>query len=772
MPGANAARGRALGAALGAALGVALGAATPLAAQNPPVTPPSTLPRADSLRGDSTTRRAMVPSAVTPQADPARGVDAEIRVALFELMNDRDVQALTRLRALERSGMAGVTNLGGASGAAAGTAALRGRDELQFLLAQSYYRLGMDSAFRTTAAPLATTGRYAPVLRGQLMLEAYRRGDYARARQLAQQLEGAGGHGLGQLVAGLADYQAGDHAGARTAFQQSQQAGPPYAGYARYMEALTLLRADTTQTQQAMAALEQAAQGTDAEFSDQVRLTAAQLAYEGERWPDAIRLAGQVRPQGGLAAQAQLTRAWALYKSDDAAAAAEAFRNFATQYPQLPERDEARLMAAQALLETGRTDEAGQLFKQAADSMAAEMQQLSGRTGAAMTDAARALVQARVAGLLFIGDPEIGKSVALHDGAGAEGSVLVTVVRDTVATTVAASAPELVSLEDVTARLQAAGAAAQSAPTRVLFAPTSATRNRVEYTGRAAALYDADVAVALARWELGQELDARARQLAMLRALELMINEESSAFDNFERQLQQARDSLARVGLALDAARTTLTQMLQGQINTTRMLANENIAVLDSVRRGLVGGLAPQDEQLLAAEQRTAQLYSETASIIEQGLGGAIDRHPTFALRDSVRIRGDRVGQMLAAARAYVDTTRQAINSELARLQGSEGDRARGLRSTLASAEGRRGTAEQALVAVVERELSARAGELLAGLRRDTEAAEFGEASTTFFKALDADRRAQGAQRSGSAEPPVAAASPAAPAANPQPRNK
>ena len=770
-------------AVLGGALVAVAGTAAPLAAQNPPVNPPSAT-RADSVRRDSvgralattdsTRRRTMAPNAVTPQLDPARGADAEIRMALFELINDRDVQALTRLRALEQSGMVGVANMGagGAAGAAAGTSALRGRDEMRFLLAQSYYRLGMDSAFNAVAAPLASGGRYAPVLRGQLMLVAYRRGDYARARQLAQQMDGTEGRGLAQLVAGLADYQAGDHAAARTAFQAAQQAGAPYANYARYMEALTLLRQDTTQTQQALAALDQAAQGSDPEFADQVRLTAAQLAYESERWADAIRFAGQVRPQGGLAAEALLTRAWALYKSDDAAAAAEAFRTFATQYPQLQERDEARLMAAQALLQTGRTDEAGQLFKQVADSMSSEIRSLTGRTGTAMTDAARALVQARVAGLLFLDDPAIGKSVALHEGAGAEGSALITVVRDTVANTVAASAPELVSLEDVTARFQSAGAAAQAAPARVLYAPSSATRTRGEYSTRAAALYDADVAVALARWNLSQELAARARQIALLHALDQAMGEQANSFGALEQQLQQARDSLARLATALDAARVTLTQMLQAQVNTTRMLANENLAALDSLRRGLVGGLAGQDEELLASEQRTAQLYAETASLVEQGLSGAIDRHPAFALRDSVRLRGDSVGRLLASARGYVDSTRATIRAELARLEGNEGDRARVLRSTLAAAESRRGTTEQALVAVVERELSARAGEVLAGLRHDTEAAEFGQASTSFFQALDADRRAQGARRNGSAEPPVAAATNAAPAANPQPRNK
>lgn len=767
----TAVRAGVLGAVTGLALAAA-GLAEPLQAQQGTTRPdslrrdttarPMAMTGADSARRDS----SRLANAVTPTMDPARGLDAEIRAALFELMNDRDVEALARLRAMERAG-----GMGGAA-ATTGPAGLRGQEELRFLLAQGYYRLGMDSAFRTIASPLATGGRYAGVLRGQLMLEAYRRGDYARAQQLAAQVDGNEQRGLAHLVAGLADYQAGNAAGARGAFQRAAQAGAPYAGYARYMEALTLLRADTTQTQQALQMLEQAAAGSDAEFADQVRLTAAQLAYESERWDDAVRLAGQVRPQGGLAAQAMLTRAWSLYKSDDVAAAAEAFRGFASQYPQLPERDEARLMAAQALLQTNRTDEAGALFKEVADSMQAEMGTLTGRTGGAMTQAAQALVQARAAGLLFIEDAAVGKAVALQDGAGAEGGVLLTVVRDTTVAPAQPAPPQLVTMEDLTARLQAAGPAAQAAPRRVLFAPTSATANRSEYAARAAALYDADVTVALARRELGDAMEARMRQIAMLRALDQMVGAEAGAFAAYEAQLIAARDSLARLATALDAAGTMLTQMLQAQVSTTRMLANENLAALDSVRRGLTGGLAPEDEQLLQAERNTAQLYAETAALIEQGLAGAIGRHPAFALRDSVRMRGDSVGRLLASARGAVDSTRAVIQAELARLEGGDTDRMRQLRQVLAGAETRRGSAEQAVVAVVDRELSARAGELLAGLRRDTEAAEFGQASTSFFQALDADRRTQGARRTGSSEPPVAAAGTTPAATNSQPRNK
>lgn len=699
---------------------------------------------ADSLSGRRDSMQANAPTlaAPTPVADQARGVDAEIRVALFELLHNKDVPALSRLRALQGAPL----SLGDSTRAAG---ALKGREDLMFLLAQSYYRLGLDSSFRSAAQPLAGSARYGEVLRGQLLLDAYRRGDYATARSLAQQLEQSGARGLAALVAGLASYQAGDFAAARTAFGQAQQAGGAYASYARYMDALTLLKADTTQTQQALAAMEQAASGADAEFADQVRLTAAQLAYEAERFPDAARLADQVSANGGLAAQALLTRAWALYKQDDVNAAGEAFTRFATQYPQLPERDEARLMAAQALLQQGNTEAAGRMFRMVADSMNAEVQSLQGRTAQTMSDAARALVQARAAGLLFVGDAAVGKSVALDEAAGADGAALARVVRDTAAMGPAAVAPNMVTLADVTQRLAAVDSGlTNTVPKRVLFSPVSATTARTEYAARSAALYDADVAVALARWELGQLATAQARQLAMLRQLQAMVGADAAAFDTLEAKLGGARDSLGRVAAALDAARVSLRQLLQSQINTTRMLAGENAAALDTVRRAMAGAVSAEDQMLLETEARTIALYQETANLIEAGLDPAISHHPTFALRDSVAARGEVMGRQLAEARGLVNQTQSLIASEIARLEAGDDDRTRGLRSTLAAAEARRTQAEQLVVAVVERELAARAGELLAGLRRDTEAAEFGTASASFFQALDADR---GAGRTGSA---------------------
>ena len=55
-------------------------------------------------------------------------------------------------------------------------------------------------------------------------------------------------------------------------------------------------------------------------------------------------------------------------------------------------------------------------------------------------------------------------------------------------------------------------------------------------------------------------------------------------------------------------------------------------------------------------------------------------------------------------------------------------------------ADGKIEVAEAQLIAVVSSELNARATEMIAELRRDGEAAEFGSASASFFKALDAGK--------------------------------
>src|SRR4029079_3829287 len=108
-----------------------------------------------------------------------RTIDAEVRVAMFELAAGESFAALSRLERLsssvaQDSSAVGRTETGG----------------LHFVLAQIYYRLGMLAPFRPEAEAALATGdaRYAGVIRPQLIVEAYRTGDYARAATLARDL--------------------------------------------------------------------------------------------------------------------------------------------------------------------------------------------------------------------------------------------------------------------------------------------------------------------------------------------------------------------------------------------------------------------------------------------------------------------------------------------------------------------------------------------------------------------------------------------------------
>jgi outer membrane protein assembly factor BamD (BamD/ComL family) len=709
-----------------------LAGAAPLAAQDTPAParPDSARPAAAMVAAD--TAAAKRDSAVVPAADQARGVDAEIRVALYDLMEDRYVPALSRLQWLSNSPVA-LTD-------ASANSALRGREDMQFLLSEAYYRLGMDSAFRTTAAPLTSStasARFGRLLRSQLLLDAYRHGDYAGAIRMAGTI-GPEDQGLATLVAGLAAYQSGDVAGAQQRFATARASAAPYGQYAQYMEALTTLRSDTTQRAAAVTSLETLASTATGALQDQVRLTAAEVAYEGERYDDAARLAGQVSPNSGLAAQALLTRAWALYKGNNIAAAGQAFDEFATRYPQLPERDESRLMAGQTLLQLGRTSDAATVFRTVADSATNESRTLQAQAQSSMNQAARALVQARAAGFLFVNDPANGKTIALDDAAGSERQVLAAAFGDSATEIVpVVSAAEIISLDDIAQRFDALTQTGDL-PRRVVFAPASATKNPQLFAARSQALYAADAAVVVAQHTLAELLASQQRQIALLQQLQTRLNSDADALNATAAKLTAARDSLAHLAVALDAAAVRLRQMFVAQINTTRMLANENKASLDSVKSVLAGAQGSPEYTLFDTESQTATSYLQLADIIERGLDTALGHHPVFAKRDSINAHSQQLATLLGESQSALASARQAVTDEITRLQSGGSDRSRALQATLAAAESRRTAAENSLVAIVDAELRARATEMIASLKRDTEAAEFGSASASFFQAIDA----------------------------------
>jgi hypothetical protein len=94
--------------------------------------------------------------------------------------------------------------------------------------------------------------------------------------------------------------------------------------------------------------------------------------------------------------------------------------------------------------------------------------------------------------------------------------------------------------------------------------------------------------------------------------------------------------------------------------------------------------------------------------------------------------------------------SRRDVDAALGTLHSGDTPEVQRARQSLADAESRRSAAEGDAVAAVNAELSARAGRLIADLQRNTEAAQFGVASATFFRAIDEPRAAGGAGSAGS----------------------
>lgn len=672
--------------------------------------------------------------------DQARGMDAEIRVALFDLLENNTVPALRRLQALAS------TPVPMDSGHAA---ALRGRPDVLFLLAEAQYRFGMDSAFSATAQSVLSApgvpSKYTSLLRAQELLAAYRAGDYAHAVQMASGMTQDETRGLASLVSGLASYQLHNYNTARTAFATAERTGGEYASFARYMDVLAGLRTDTSQTVPAIAALRSLAGGLQGEFADQVRLTAAQVAYQAGRYDDAASIAGDIAPTSGVGAQALLTRGWALYKAGNVAGAQLAFDAFAARYPQLPERDESRLMAAQALLQLGRTGDAGRIFHDVADSATGEVKLLQARSADAMAEGARALVAARAAGLLFIDDPSTGKTVALQDAAGADRQELLAAVSpDSAAAAPAVTPGRIIAVSDVAARVDSLGpTVTATVPQRLFFAPSAASTAGA-FATRSQALLAADVSLALARYDLGESMRRQAMQIAMMQQLQSLLAGRHDSLATLASGLDATQQQLASLMSRLDAARAKIMQMLSEQAQLTNAAAAENLHVLDSLRTNLPT-VNDQDRSTLDLEYQSAQRYQAIANMLTGRLADIVAHSPAFALRDSVRARGDSVRGLLAGTQQALATAEQLVAGELSRLQSNgPADQAR-LNAAIAAARSGRDAAEQRLVAAVEAELRGRATEMIAALGRDAEAASFGTASASFFQALDQQQGQGGA---------------------------
>lgn len=699
--------------------------------------PAAQAPMPDSLAG----KVAMAmphDTTLIPVLDRNRAVDAEVRASLFDLMMDRPLRALVRLRHLDANG---VENTG-----------WRGAPERRFLIAESYYRLGMDDSLRS-AAEQALAGpsgaRFASVLEPQMLLAAYRDGDYARAVELSKSLGAAqAGNGAALFFAGLAQYRQGQMADARAAFDNARVAGAggAYAAYAGYMLAVMDLKQDTTKIAAAEAGIEGMLANAQGATADQMRLTLAQLAYESGKYDRADSQAKAVPTNGSVAAPALLTSAWAEYRAGHVVPAAQSFATYARQYPELPARDESRLMYAQSALQLNHEDSASSAFAAVADSVATEAAAM-GPNGSGLHGGGRLLVNARVADVLLLGDVAGGKAIAFPDSAAAGNDALRVAVIDSVSVAPGVPVPTPVSVQDIVRRLDVAGvdsAGVQRAGVtaggallrRAIFMPTSDATSRAEMQRGIGALHDADIGVAVVQQE-GRDRDTTvALQLADLAQMRSAITAAGDSLQPEFVALTAQEDSLAAVSASVDSADTRLTRMFETQVTGLRDLAHENQLSIDSVRQRLAPTRNQDDIDYLAREQESAATYQRMADEVQTGLQQAILRNPGFALRDTVRQRGERVRALIVQTRQAVSAGEAAVDTQVARVNSGEAGGRAVIQRELAAAEARREAAANALVLLVDRELTARATALIAELTKDREAADFGEGSALFFRAV------------------------------------
>lgn len=416
-------------------------------------------------------------------------------------------------------------------------------------------------------------------------------------------------------------------------------------------------------------------------------------------------------------------------------------------------------MAGQILLESGKSDSAEKYFQGIADSINGELGTLQARAATAMTDASRALVNARVAGSVFIANAAPGKVISLPDDAGAEKARIAAAFAGTRDSAIGASQPQILTNLGVAERVDSAAGA--DFPVRVVFAPRLDAQTPGLYADRTQAVLATDIHLALASYRLEEQIDAQKTKIAALENLQRLIVEGDSGLADNAKQIATTQDSLERMKGVLENTREQVRNALRQQITATRQVAALNIQQLDSTKASLGANAKGPEIDALDMEKRTAAVYSAIADDVERGLEAALDHHPAFALRDSLVVR-------LARAHALHDTTGAVLSAdsllvanELTAQRGKESNAVLAMRSEVAGATTQRAAAEGALVALVDEELRARATGLVARLSRDREAADYATASAAFFKAMDATTAVPGgATPAGTSTAPGGASTP------------
>ena len=318
------------------------------------------------------------------------------------------------------------------------------------------------------AVPRLSPGaaRFGAVLRTQLLFAAYRSGeDLAQAYTIAKAASRDDRSPLSALLAGLVAYQNGDTVLARTSFASSRSSSRVRAARTpttrRIHEAhWPAARSDTAHPTTAVKAFEAALTTANGETLNQLTLAGAQSAAEAGQYDRAGASAAQSKLRVAGDAEARATRAWALTRGGHPDQAATVFNDLADRYPQLPGREDNRLMAAQSVLEQDKPTESEGEFLSAVDSASTEAQRIS-LWSATPHAAAQALVSARAADVLLLPNVVLGKTLAFPDSAGGGTDALRAVVSDAPTTLPPSFAPpSLVTISSLTSRVDSAAAAA------------------------------------------------------------------------------------------------------------------------------------------------------------------------------------------------------------------------------------------------------------------------------------------------------------------------
>jgi tetratricopeptide (TPR) repeat protein len=668
-----------------------------------------------------------------------RAADAEIRAALFELVDGRAMSALNRLRRLGRVARTDATP------------EVRGEDDRRFLIAECYYQLGMDDSLRAIGDSLLTGPggpRYAAVLRPQLIVSAYRTGDNERAQRLAggpredtvvvqvyrgtkldqqkfKALPDLSQRGLPTVVAGLAAARRGDSVAAKEWFSRAAESGGPYAFYARTLALVTALPPDSAHAAAALVPLDMASGGGGAganapppspsanpspvpgnrgaapesgfDIADQVSLTLAQLAYEAGYYERAATLAASVPPGSAADPAASRTRAWALRRAGHPALALEVLTDLARRYPELPDRTDASLIAGQMALDANDVGEAVRRFAEVADTTradaAAVAQWMSSTEPAA---AAKALVQGRVANPLLVSEIALGKVLSFPDSTGGgEGALAIARTQGgtgdagEIANALFIKPPTALAAAAVTARVDSAIAGGGAGAQPAVAHPTIVSRVVLAHEGTAdsvavrsavargiQALRDADVGVSGARAAVSDEREAAAQQVVLLQRERANATLAADSLNLITDRLLGVEDSLGRVSASVDAKRNRLHSLFAAQFSLTNELVTENAGLLDSVRRAARPSATPEDVAMLDREGQTIGAYTRLVETVQRGLTQALAHHPAFALRDTIRNHSVRTRAMIDETRSAIASGEAALDSALGRARRAAEDSA------------------------------------------------------------------------------------------------